>query len=142
MDVHKSATDAGYIAVGLGVMGFQQAQVRRRQVQAQIRSAGDCVAGRAQQVQDRVTSKGRDLDSRAREATSKARGATNRARGRAEETVTQTVSRVQDLATEVTTRVEPVVVQVSSSVAELPERVAQAIEPMAALVRERFTRAA
>ena len=28
MDVRKTLTDAGYIAVGLGVMGFQQAQVR------------------------------------------------------------------------------------------------------------------
>ena len=61
---------------------------------------------------------------------------------RAEGTVTQTVSRVQDIASELTTRVEPVVVQVQATVGELPERVASAIEPVAARVRERFTSAA
>jgi hypothetical protein len=56
--------------------------------------------------------------------------------------VNQTVSRVQELATEVTTRVEPVIGQVQATAAELPERFAQAIEPVAARVRERFTSAA
>ena len=46
MDVRKSFTDAGYIAVGLGVMGFQRAQVRRRQLQEHVQSAGSCVATR------------------------------------------------------------------------------------------------
>ena len=36
MDVRKSFTDAGYIAIGLGVMGFQQAQVRGRQLQERV----------------------------------------------------------------------------------------------------------
>ena len=30
MDVKKNLTDAGYIAIGLGVMGYQSAQTRRR----------------------------------------------------------------------------------------------------------------
>ena len=131
MDVRKSFTDAGYIAVGLGVMGFQRAQVRRRQLQEHVQGAGSCVANRAHEVQDRVGTHGRNLDSKAREA-----------RGVAEGTVNQTVSRVQDLASEVTTRVEPVIVQVQATAAELPERLAQAIEPVAARVRERFTSAA
>ena len=29
-DLKKTLTDAGYIAIGLGVMGFQQAQTRAR----------------------------------------------------------------------------------------------------------------
>jgi hypothetical protein len=131
MDVRKSFTDAGYIAIGLGVMSFQQGQVRRRQLQQQVASAGDCVANRARGLQERVTVQGRNLDNVAREA-----------RGKAEGTVTQTVSRVQELATELGTRVEPVIVHVQSTAAELPERFAQAIEPVAARVRERFTRAA
>jgi len=36
MDVTKSIKDAGYIAVGAGVIGFQQAQVRRREISAGI----------------------------------------------------------------------------------------------------------
>jgi hypothetical protein len=35
-DVRKTLTDAGYIAIGLGVMGFQQAQVRRRELQERL----------------------------------------------------------------------------------------------------------
>ena len=30
VDVRKTLTDAGYIAVGVGVLGFQQVQTRRR----------------------------------------------------------------------------------------------------------------
>lgn len=36
IDLRKSATDAAYIAVGVGVLGFQQAQVRRRETQATV----------------------------------------------------------------------------------------------------------
>ena len=85
MDVRKSFTDAGYLAVGLGVMGFQRAQVRRRQLQEHVQSAGSCVATKAGELQDRVGAHGRNLDSKAREA-----------RGVAEGTVNQTVSRVQE----------------------------------------------
>ena len=49
MDVRKSFTDAGYIAVGLGVMGFQRAQVRRRQLQEHVQSAGSCVANQGRE---------------------------------------------------------------------------------------------
>jgi hypothetical protein len=135
MDVRKSLTDAGYIAVGIGVMGFQQAQVRRRRAQQRVGAAGSCVAQRGRELQEQVNAHGRHLDAKSRQA-----------RDMAEATVTHTVSRVQGLASdftsEVTNRVEPVIVQVQSSAAELPERFAQAIEPVAARVRERFTSAA
>jgi gas vesicle protein len=135
MDVRKSLTDAGYIAVGIGVMGFQQAQVRRRRLQQHVGAAGSCLAHRGHELQEQVSAHGRRLDAKSREA-----------RDKAETTVTQTVSRVQglasDLTSELTNRVEPVIVQVQSSAAELPERFAQAIEPVAARVRERFTSAA
>lgn len=36
IDLRKSVTDAGYIAIGAGVLGFQQAQVRRRELQTQL----------------------------------------------------------------------------------------------------------
>ena len=88
MDVRKSINDAGYIAVGVGVIGFQQAQVRRRQLQEHVQSAGSCVANRAQRAARTGSAPhGRNLDSKAREA-----------RGVAEGTVNQTVSRVQELA--------------------------------------------
>lgn len=36
IDLRKTVTDAGYIAIGAGVLGFQQAQVRRREIQTQL----------------------------------------------------------------------------------------------------------
>jgi hypothetical protein len=36
IDLRKTATDAAYIVVGAGVLGFQQAQVRRREVKAKL----------------------------------------------------------------------------------------------------------
>ena len=59
MDVRKSLTDAGYITIGLGVMGYQQAQARGRQLHDRVQSTGDCVAGRARALQDRAASRGR-----------------------------------------------------------------------------------
>ena len=46
-DVRKTVTDAGYIAIGLGVMGFQQAQARRRELQQRLESASSCLGERA-----------------------------------------------------------------------------------------------
>ena len=39
MDVKKTVTDAGYIAIGLGVMGYQQAQTRRREISGKLNDA-------------------------------------------------------------------------------------------------------
>jgi len=36
IDLRKSATDAGYIAIGAGVLGFQQVQQRRRDLQVRL----------------------------------------------------------------------------------------------------------
>jgi hypothetical protein len=35
-DLRKLATDAAFVAVGLGVLGLQRAQVRRRELQRQL----------------------------------------------------------------------------------------------------------
>jgi hypothetical protein len=35
-DLRKLATDAAYVSVGLGVLGFQRLQVRRRELQQQV----------------------------------------------------------------------------------------------------------
>ncbi len=39
-DLRQRAEDAAYTAVGVGVLGFQQAQVRRRAVQKRLATAG------------------------------------------------------------------------------------------------------
>jgi hypothetical protein len=43
-DVRKTLTDTGYIAIGLGVMGFQQAQARGRKLRTRLAGTGDCLS--------------------------------------------------------------------------------------------------
>jgi phage tail tape-measure protein len=46
-DIRKTVTDAGYVTVGIGVLGFQQAQVRRRELQKRLGETGGCLNARA-----------------------------------------------------------------------------------------------
>jgi len=125
MDVRKTVTDAGYIAIGLGVMGYQQTQTRRREITGKLDAVTDRVNARGREVQGFLAEGGRQV------------GACGvAARGRAEAQVRTTVTRVQELGTEVAKLVEPVVGQVQQQLGDLPERVVQAIEPVAARVRE------
>jgi hypothetical protein len=117
-DVRKTLTDTGYIAIGLGVMGFQQAQARGRKLRTHLAATGDC------------------LGARTREAHEKLETGSRLARTRAEEQVRTTVARAHGLRGEVEKRFEPVVGQVQTQLVELPERVVQAMEPVAARVRE------
>ena len=77
MDVRKTVTDAGYIAIGLGVMGYQQAQIRRRELHHA--SSAQCPAAfeeRGREVQGFLAEGSRQIG---------ARGVA--ARGRAEDQV-------------------------------------------------------
>jgi hypothetical protein len=47
IEIRKTLTDAGYVVVGLGVLGYQQAQVRRRELQQRLGSTGGCLNARA-----------------------------------------------------------------------------------------------
>lgn len=46
-DVTRTLEDAAYVAVGLAVLEFQKAQVRRRALLQQIGRLGDLIGGRA-----------------------------------------------------------------------------------------------
>jgi hypothetical protein len=114
----KTLTDTGYIAVGLGVMGFQQAQVRARAARDRVTEVGGCLAARARDAR-------RALDNQRLTA-----------RTQAQAQVRSTVARAGALRDELGKRVEPVVGQVQAQLGDLPERVVQAMEPVAARVRE------
>jgi hypothetical protein len=131
MDVRKTATDAGYIAIGLGVMGYQQAQTRRRELTGKLEACTGHLGARSREVQGFLTEGSRQVS---------ARGAA--ARDQATGQVHTTVIRVHGLGTEVAQRFEPLVEQVQNQLGELPERVVQVIEPVAAKVRERTGSAA
>jgi hypothetical protein len=130
--VQKTLTDAGYIAVGLGVMGFQQAQIRARAARVRVSEAGSCVAGRARDVQSKLGTHTQSARTHAQTARTHAQTA----RTQAHVQVRHTVVRASELRDELGKRVEPVVGQVQAQLGELPERVVQAMEPVAARVRE------
>ena len=132
IDVRKTLTDTGYIVVGLGVMGVQQAQVRGRDLRAKLdsRTGGALEQGRSALAHTTACARSlttdvrRSLDSRTRSA-----------RERAEAGVVGTVGKAQDLRSEIGKRAEPVVGRVQDGLGGIPERVAQAVEPVTARVR-------
>ena len=130
--MRKTVTDAGYIAIGLGVMGYQQTQIRRRELGSKLGSVPAMLGATPAKFEER----GREVQGFLTEGSRQIGARGQAARDRAEEQVRATVSRVQDLGTEVAKIVEPVVGQVQSQLGDLPERVVQVIEPVAARVRE------
>jgi hypothetical protein len=124
MDVRKTATDAGYIAIGLGVMGYQQAQTRRRELTGKLDTVTDQVGARTREVHGFVTEGTRQVS---------ARGVA--AKDRAGDHAKVTVVRVHGLGADVAQRIEPVFEQVRAQLSDIPERVVQATEPVAAKVR-------
>jgi hypothetical protein len=63
-DVRKTLTDAGYIAIGIGVLGFQQAQSRRRELQTRLETAPGCVADRVRDARGQVAGLASELTQR------------------------------------------------------------------------------
>ena len=93
-DLRQRAEDAAYTAVGVGVLGFQQAQVRRRAVQQRLVNASQ--GARDQAVT--VTADARTaLESLGAEL-----------KARVEPVVTRLGDQVEPLVADVRTRVEPV----------------------------------
>ncbi|MCZ7534782.1 MAG: apolipoprotein A1/A4/E family protein [Acidimicrobiia bacterium] len=152
IDVRKVITDAGYVSIGLGVLGYQQAQTRRRELGARLDSAGECIGVRAREMRSRVSegvpsrlderaqavrvrleSRIRDLPDpdevrtrigeRTRVARETVDARAREMRGVVEEQTRAAIDRVQLLGDELGRRVEPLVDR-------LPEPVAKAVEPL------------
>jgi hypothetical protein len=107
----KSVSDAGYIAIGIGVMGVQQVQERGRKLRSRASATGDCVSARIHDARLRLHERSGVVREQAH-------------------------AKAQALRGEVEKRVEPMVGQVQTQLTELPERVVEALEPVAARVRE------
>jgi len=110
IEIRKTLTDAGYVAVGLGVLGYQQAQVRRRELQQRVGSTGGCLNARA------VDGKAK-LDTVAQTVGEKAQSL----RGLRDSIETQARSAngwAQELGAQVKERIEPVIGQVVDQVGE------------------------
>jgi hypothetical protein len=111
VDLRKTATDAAYIAVGAGVLGFQQAQVRRREARAGLERRANDVKAAAGTLQATVTGVGSDLAGRAVELKDKA----------AELATVDPRTLVEPVVEELRNRVEPVIEQLKA--VRLPEQV-------------------
>jgi len=105
LDVRKTLTDSAYVAIGIGVLGFQQAQVRRRELQQRLTDGGGCLGARAGNGRSRID----DL----RQTVA---GLAHEARGRVEASAQSANEWAQDLGTTVRDRIEPVVTQVQTAI--------------------------
>lgn len=123
-DVRKTVTDAGYIAVGLGVLGVQQVQTRTHQLGSQLQQARTEVVTQAKarteslkQLADKLPTQLSSTELQARLDEIKAR--LQEARERATEFGETTRGRVA-----------PVVDQLETRVVELPAPLPRAAAPV------------
>ena len=107
IEIRKTLTDAGYVAVGLGVLGFQQAQVRRRELQQRLGSTGGCLNARAVDGKTRLDTLQQTVDE-----------LTQGLRDRIETQARTANDWAQELGSQVKDRIEPVVGQVVDQVGE------------------------
>ena len=61
-EITKTARDAAYVVVGLGVLGFQRAQVRRQELQKRLIEPRSQIQDRLGDVRDEVTRRVKDVD--------------------------------------------------------------------------------
>jgi hypothetical protein len=108
IDIRKTLTDAGYVTVGLGVLGYQQAQVRRRELQSKLGDTGGCLNARAVDGKARLDT----LQQTVGEKTESLRGI----RDQIETQVRSANGWAQELGIQVKERIEPVVGQVVDQV--------------------------
>ena len=110
IEIRRTVTDAGYVAVGLGVLGYQQAQVRRRELQQRLGSTGGCLNARAVDGKARLDTLQQTVGGRAQSL-----------RGLRDSIETQARSAngwAQELGAQVKERIEPVIGQVVDQVGE------------------------
>ena len=101
IDVRKTITDTGYVAVGIGVLGVQQIQSRARALRARVQHVATPLGARAERTCGAVRS---SLD----EAT----------------------KRAQSLPSDMRDRVQPLVARLEARLAELPQPLNRFAEPV------------
>jgi hypothetical protein len=141
MDVNlrKTATDTAYIVVGVGVLGFQQAQVRRREAVARAtalrRDTRARLGERADRIKSRTGGCAANLSERGRNLGSsvgtQVKAGADAAAGAARSVDPRGL--VEPVVGDLRVRVEPVVEQLRTislpdSVSSLPDQVSKAIE--------------
>jgi hypothetical protein len=113
VDIPKTVQDAAYVTVGVGVLAFQQAQVRRREAQADLEA-------QVKKAHGAITRQAKDAKSTLRTAARDAR------------------AKAEALGGDVRERVEPIVDQLQA----VPAQVKQAVDAGTTRARELVGRAA
>jgi len=124
IDVRKTAQDAAYITVGVGVIAYQQAQARRREAQARF------------EAQARTAKA--FFEDAAKDGKTKLELLAGDVRTKLDGTRTDLAGKVEPLFGDLIDRVEPIVEQVQS----VPGQVRSAVEAGATRARELVSRAA
>jgi uncharacterized protein YjbJ (UPF0337 family) len=114
--VTKNVQDAAYATVGVGVLGYQQAQVRRRDAQAKLGSLARDARSQAEATADAAQG---FLSDRADDAKATIRPALATLTDWAEQAATEIGSRVEPIVQEVRERLEPFVDRVQAKVNDL-----------------------
>ena len=104
-DLRQRAEDAAYTAVGVGVLGFQQAQVRRRAVQQRLVSATHDARTQAVTLSGDARTA---LESFGAEMKARVEPVVSRLGEQVEPVVTRLGEQVEPIVADVRTRVEPV----------------------------------
>jgi hypothetical protein len=138
-NVRKTLTDAGYIAVGLTVMGVQQAQIRGRELRRKAGEFRDCAQARSHDTQAKIKTQAASaqelVKSQSQAAQDLVKTQTLSAKDLATSTANDAAALAQTLRSQVEARVEPAVGKVQTQLSTVPEKVVQAMEPVAARVR-------
>ncbi len=122
-DLRKTLTDAGYIAVGLGVLGVQQAQSRRHQIQEQLEATTAKLREQAQARQARVQALPSKVSEQLGSFDLAARLETVR-------------TRANEIGEQTRARVAPVIEQIESRVNELPAPLPTAAAPVVRVAKQ------
>lgn len=67
-EITKTARDAAYVVVGLGVLGVQRAQVRRQELGKRLAEPRASVEGRLDDVRGEIARRVKDVDDRVEKA--------------------------------------------------------------------------
>jgi hypothetical protein len=105
IELRKAVTDAGYVAIGVGVLAFQQAQVRRRELQQRLGETGGCLNSRALDGKHRIDTLQHTVGEKAQSL-----------HDRIETSARSANDWAQELGVQVKDRIEPVVGQVVEQV--------------------------
>ncbi len=101
LDIRKSATEAGYVAVGAGVLGFQSLQQRRRSAQTRFTEQSSALRTKASEAGSYVVSQVSSPTALAKSVTGQARDAVTPAFDAVSSRVEPTIEQIKGIPSQV-----------------------------------------